>query len=81
MGITDLSNKDSRTILTFDADYGELIFKHGFKPTKGVIFLKLIEFTAIEPGQIIHKLTLLPDFSTDNILNVLHKDGIRQRKY
>lgn len=85
-GITDrevieLANKDNRTILTFDADYGELIFKHGLKPNKGVIFLKLLEFTAVEPGQIIHQLVLLPDFSTDNTLTVLHKDGIRQRKY
>jgi predicted nuclease of predicted toxin-antitoxin system len=85
-GITDrevieLANKDARTILTFDADYGELIFKYGLKPNKGVIFLKLFEFTPIEPGQIIHQLVSLPDFSTDNTLTVLHKDGIRQRKY
>ncbi len=28
---------EERTILTFDRDYGELTFKHNYKPEKGVI--------------------------------------------
>ena len=46
-GFTDpaviaLANSQSRTIVTFDADYGELIFKYGLKPEKGVIYLRLL---------------------------------------
>ncbi len=29
--------KEGRTIITYDSDYGELIFKHGYKPYAGVI--------------------------------------------
>jgi predicted nuclease of predicted toxin-antitoxin system len=40
MGISDeevieLSIRQNRIIITFDSDYGELVFKHGYKP-KGV---------------------------------------------
>jgi predicted nuclease of predicted toxin-antitoxin system len=31
---------ESRTIITYDSDYGELIFKHGYKPDAGVIFIR-----------------------------------------
>jgi len=32
---------EKRLILTFDRDYGELIFKHNLKPNEGVIYLRL----------------------------------------
>lgn len=76
-----LANKHESTIITFDADYGELIFKNGLKPIKGVIFLRLLEYSAVEPGEIIHQLVSSSDFNTDHTLTVIHKGGIRQRKY
>lgn len=33
-----IAMKEERVILTFDRDYGELIFKHNYKPDWGVIF-------------------------------------------
>jgi predicted nuclease of predicted toxin-antitoxin system len=86
VGFTDpaviaLANAQQRTILTFDSDYGELIFKHGLKPEKGVIYLRLFEFSPIEPGEIVHQILSSADFQTDNTLTVIEKDGIRQRKY
>ncbi len=86
MGYTDpaviaVANSQDRTILTFDADYGELIFKHGLRPVKGVIYLRLHEFSPIEPGEIIHQIISTPDFVPDHTLTVVEKDGIRQRKY
>ncbi|MBI3510334.1 MAG: DUF5615 family PIN-like protein [Bacteroidetes bacterium] len=86
LGFTDvaiitLANADQRTILTFDADYGELIFKLGLKPAKGVIYLRLQEFSPSEPGEIIHTIIADPDFNAENTLTVIERDGIRQRKY
>jgi predicted nuclease of predicted toxin-antitoxin system len=86
LGITDrevinLANAEECTILTFDSDYGELIFKYGLQPQKGVIYLRLNEFDAVDPGKIIHKIISEADFNTDSTLTVVHEDGIRQRKY
>lgn len=37
--VMTIAIQEGRTILTFDRDYGELIFKHNYKPPKGVIYL------------------------------------------
>jgi len=36
-----LAINEGRIILTFDKDYGELIFKYGYKPDKGLSFCGL----------------------------------------
>jgi predicted nuclease of predicted toxin-antitoxin system len=41
------------TLLTFDRDYGELIFRYQYKPEKGVIYLRLDKYQPQEPGLII----------------------------
>lgn len=54
-GITDLevinfAISEERIIITFDRDYGELIFKYKVKPKQGIIYLRLDEYTSVEPG-------------------------------
>jgi predicted nuclease of predicted toxin-antitoxin system len=70
-----------RTILTFDRDYGELIFKYNYKPKKGVIYLRIDTYNAEEPGKIIEDLINRSEFDFDNALTVIDYSGIRQRKY
>lgn len=48
--------EEGRTILTFDRDYGELIFKYNYKPPSGIIYLRLDKYKADEPGKIIEGL-------------------------
>ena len=33
--VMKLASSEQRTVLTFDRDYGELIFKYGFRPKVG----------------------------------------------
>ncbi|WP_230981277.1 DUF5615 family PIN-like protein [Echinicola salinicaeni] len=33
--VIDIAIDENRTIITYDSDYGELIFKHGYKPEAG----------------------------------------------
>ena len=79
--VLDIAHAQERTILTFDRDYGELIFKHRLKPAAGVIYLRLDEYTPEEPGKIIEKLIVGSQIDFSNTLTVVDKDGIRQRKY
>jgi predicted nuclease of predicted toxin-antitoxin system len=37
--VMEIAIKERRTILTFEHDYGELIFKKGYRPLNGVIYL------------------------------------------
>ena len=73
--------QEERTILTFDRDYGELIFKFNYKPLKGVIYLRLDEYAPEQPGKIIEELINKNEYNFDNALTVLNTKGIRQRKY
>ncbi len=61
----NLAIKESRMILTFDKDYGELIFKQGYKPESAVIFLRLESYEREEPGKIIDQLLSIPHFGTN----------------
>lgn len=74
--------KEERVILTFDRDYGELIFKHNYKPDCGVIFLRIEEFDPIEPGIIIEKILMNKKIDLRRALTVVDETGgLRQRKY
>lgn len=72
---------EERTILTFDSDYGELIFRYNYKPEKGVIYLRLDEYDPIEPGLIIEEIITNNQIDFTRALTVVDKNRIRQRKY
>jgi predicted nuclease of predicted toxin-antitoxin system len=48
--VMEIANKEDRTILTFDRDYGELIFKHGYRPKQGIIYFRWDFFAPDEPA-------------------------------
>jgi predicted nuclease of predicted toxin-antitoxin system len=85
-GISDISFLEieilqKRTIITFDKDYGELIFKHGLKPPEGIIFLRIIDFDPEYPGKLVHRLLSTPKLHFSKKLTVVDKNSIRQRIY
>jgi predicted nuclease of predicted toxin-antitoxin system len=70
-----------RTILTFDRDYGELIFKHGFRPPKGVIYLRTDPYNPTSPAEIAHQLISTSGLELAGTLTVVSEDKVRQRRY
>ncbi|HVZ98109.1 MAG TPA: DUF5615 family PIN-like protein [Chitinophagaceae bacterium] len=79
--VINIAIAEERTILTFDRDYGELIFKHNYKPERGVIYLRLIEYAPDEPGKIVEDLISQKEITFARALTVADTTGIRQRKY
>jgi predicted nuclease of predicted toxin-antitoxin system len=85
-GITDkevieIALREDRTILTFDRDYGKLIFKYGYKPSAGVILFRWDQFSPTEPGQFLIELLRISTFDFRKCLTVISRNAIRQRKY
>lgn len=85
-GITDsevmnIAINEKRTILTFDRDYGELIFKKAFKPENGIVYLRWVEFQPSQPGEYLTELFNSNTFEFDMKLTVISESSIRQRKY
>jgi predicted nuclease of predicted toxin-antitoxin system len=71
---------ETRTIITYDSDYGELIFKGGYHPKAGVIFLRNQPSEPLDTFKIIQKLISNPNLSFDGALTVVDSDTIRQKK-
>jgi len=79
--VINIAIKEERLILTFDRDYGELIFKKGLKPPQGIIYLRIDTFAPEEPAEIIDKLIKSQKFNFDRHLTVVDNNFVRQRKY
>jgi predicted nuclease of predicted toxin-antitoxin system len=79
--VMELAIAEERVILTFDRDYGELIFRHNYRPEMGVIYLRIEDFESHEPGVIIEEFMLNKQFDTKQKLTVISSDNIRQKTY
>lgn len=71
---------ENRTIITFDRDYGELIYKYGFRPPAGVIYLRMQNYPPEEPAELILKLLNNPNLEFAGLFTVADERNIRQRK-
>jgi predicted nuclease of predicted toxin-antitoxin system len=85
-GITDrevieIAIQEERTILTFDRHYGELIFRYGYRPPAGVIYLRWRQFRPEDPGRYLAQLLTNTKIGFSHTLTVIDEDTIRQRKY
>ncbi len=79
--VMDIAESEQRLILTFDRDYGELIYKHDYKPEAGVLYLRLEQFSPEEPARIVHELLDTLKLETSRRLTVYNGRTIRQRGY
>ena len=73
--------QENRTILTFDSDYGELIFRKGYKPSAGVIYFRWKNFKPDDPAFYLIKLFEEKQIKYTNKLTIIGEKSIRQRKY
>lgn len=85
-GISDqevlkLAMKLERIIITFDSDYGEIIFKNNIIPPQGVIYLRLRSYQPVDPGKLIFKIITNSKISFTSKITVIDKNSIRQKSY
>ena len=71
--------RDKSVILTFDRDYGELIFMYPrFIPT-GIVYLRFEPQDSYEPAHMLLNVLKRKDIKLQNYFTVIERDGIRQR--
>ncbi len=66
-----------RIILTFDSDFGELVFRYGFQPP-GVVYFRLASFSLTNSATILIKL-LEGGYRFEGYFTVISQDNVRQR--
>jgi predicted nuclease of predicted toxin-antitoxin system len=74
-----IAENEGRIILTFDMDFGELVFKHKHKAASGIVLLRLVPGYPAEPADIIISLLGESSISLSNKFTVVERDYIRQR--
>ncbi len=75
--VNTFATEESRIILTFDGDFGTLIFKLGYRPP-GVIYFRLPTIKAHEPAHIVINL-VKEGYKLEKMHTVVETDKIRQR--
>ncbi len=78
--VMEIAIREERIILTHDSDYGELIFKNGYKPKEGVVYFRIFDFKAEDPAKILLQL-IERNLDFNNRLTVVDLQSIRQRIY
>ncbi len=73
-----LASINNQIILTFDKDFGELIFKEAKPATCGVVLFRLKNYFPITPA-IILIAALNSEIRLNNFLTVIDENKIRQR--
>jgi predicted nuclease of predicted toxin-antitoxin system len=70
---------EQRVILTFDRDYGELIYRLRLRSPRGVIYLRFRPQTPEEPASILLNLLQTEGLQFEEWFTVVDRDQIRQR--
>ncbi|CAN5244924.1 hypothetical protein BH23GEM4_BH23GEM4_20130 [soil metagenome] len=83
-GMADLdvlahAHQHQQLLLTFDRDFGELIYRRGATVPAGVLYLRFIPATPEEPGVIIRDLLETKALSMRDRFTVVQRERIRQR--
>jgi len=71
--------KENRVVLTFDRDYGELIYRHRSFIPGGVVYFRFDPSTPEKPAEILLKVLKQSEVSILGKFTVVESDRIRQR--
>lgn len=71
---------EKRIILTFDKDYGELIFRYKMEPPPAVVYFRSKGSHPSHSGQILLEIIQSKVFDLGGYFTVTDENGVRQRK-
>lgn len=70
---------EKRVILTFDRDYGELVYRLGLKPPAGVLYFRYQPRHPLEPAQQILVMLQEGKLEFSGRFTVVEREQVRQR--
>jgi predicted nuclease of predicted toxin-antitoxin system len=77
--ILNRAHTENLIILTFDRDYGELIYKHNLLTPKGVVYFRFTPNSPEEPAKILIDIIKIGKPLLADKFTVVEKERIRQR--
>ncbi|HWP91821.1 MAG TPA: DUF5615 family PIN-like protein [Thermodesulfobacteriota bacterium] len=73
------AQKEKRIVLTFDRDYGELIYRHRAFFTEGVVYFRFDPSTPEEPAKVLLKVLEEGKVALLGKFTIIERGRIRQR--
>jgi predicted nuclease of predicted toxin-antitoxin system len=74
-----IAEQEGRIILTFDSDYGELLFKYQRATPPSVVYFRFKGRSPSESGRMLFEL-LNANLEIEGYFTVIEETGVRQRK-
>ncbi len=78
ISILDRAVKSGSVLLTFDRDFGDLVFNHQLPAPKGILYFRFDLLTPDEPAQML--LGLVREIEIEGNMTVITRYNIRQRE-
>lgn len=79
--VVDIAQKENLIILTFDKDYGELIFRFSTANPPSVVFFRYKGNNPEFAGKLLSNLIQENKIHLENTFTVIEEHNIRQRQY
>ena len=77
--VLEWAREEERILLTFDRDFGELVFRLGAAGPPGVVFFRLVPAGPSEPAEVLLALLREPGVQLVGAFTVVDRDHVRQR--
>jgi predicted nuclease of predicted toxin-antitoxin system len=77
--VLNRATREQRIILTFDRDYGTLIYQRGMAAPWGIIYFRYQPLTPYEPAEQLLQLLGQASLSFEGRFTVLEREQLRQR--
>ncbi len=78
ISILDLAVTNKHVLLTFDRDFGDLIFNQQLPAPRGIVYFRFNPVSSDEPARLL--LDLIPEVKFENNITVITRSNIRQRE-
>ena len=79
--VIEVAVRKNLTIITFDKDYGEIIFKQSISKPPAVIFFRFKGNNPLHAGEKLLDLLQQQSFEFSGKFTVIEKESVRQRLY
>ncbi|MCK4303119.1 MAG: DUF5615 family PIN-like protein [Candidatus Eisenbacteria sp.] len=80
MDVLHMATIEDRILITFDHDFGALVFRRATAAGPGVILFRLIPQAPDEPAQVLLSLMEQTDIRFKGRFTVIDRDRVRQRR-
>jgi len=79
INVLERARSEGRALITFDRDFGELIYQKSYPSPPAVIFLRFVPSTPEEPATVLLQLLAHPAIELADRFTVVTRDQVRQR--